>query len=117
MMLDGVRFSLRAVILCIRDGHLLVNRTAGDDFWFLPGGAAGIGEDTRLAAAREWQEETGLAAGPMQLVGVVENFFGAPPRREHEVGFYYRMDAPTELPGGSFQLADNPDVQAEWLPV
>ncbi|MFD1730480.1 NUDIX domain-containing protein [Deinococcus malanensis] len=80
-------------------------------------GAAGSNEDTAAAAAREWTEETGVSAGPLRLVGVVENFFGPNEAREHEVGFYYRMDAPPQLPEASFALTDNPRVRAEWLPL
>ncbi|EYB66699.1 hypothetical protein DEIPH_ctg079orf0097 [Deinococcus phoenicis] len=110
-------FCVRAVILCLRDGHLLVNAEQGVNFLYLPGGAIKSGEATPESAAREWTEETGLPAGPLRLAGVVENFFPHSGRQWHEIGFYYRMAAPPELPPTPFTVNDNPNVTCLWLPL
>ncbi|GAA5531724.1 NUDIX hydrolase [Deinococcus aluminii] len=110
-------FCVRAVILCLRDGYLLVNTEKDVDFLYLPGGAITVDEATPGGAAREWTEETGLPAGPLRLVGVVENFFTLSGRRWHELGFYYQMDAPAELPRTPFTVKDNPNVTCIWLPL
>ena len=119
LRLAGVKFSVRAAVLCTRADTLLTCRGPGEHgsaFHFLPGGAVGANEDALQAAAREWHEETGLAAGPLRLVGVMESFFGPPGRREHEIGFYFHLPAPTELPDGPFRARDNPGVQCQWVP-
>lgn len=59
----------------------------------------------------------GVPAGPLRLVGVLENFFGPPGKRQHELGFYFRMEAPPELPDMPFPVLDNPDVICEWVPL
>jgi 8-oxo-dGTP pyrophosphatase MutT (NUDIX family) len=38
--------------------------------WFTPGGGVEAGEDVAVPAARELQEETGIRAGPDELVPV-----------------------------------------------
>lgn len=117
--LGNVKFSVRAVILCTRADTLLMNCGHGEHgsgFHFLPGGAVRADEDSAQAAAREWHEETGLTAGELRLVGIVESFFGPPGRREHEIGFYYHLPAPPDLPDGTFTVHDNPDVQCQWVP-
>ncbi|CAM4341414.1 hypothetical protein DEMA109039_15135 [Deinococcus marmoris] len=47
----------------------------------------------------------------------MENFFGPAHGRQHEIGFYFRMDAPPELPGDSFTVLDNANVSCEWIPL
>ncbi|MFC5847609.1 NUDIX hydrolase [Deinococcus petrolearius] len=115
--LGGLKFSVRVAVLCVRAGRLLVNAQRHQPFAFLPGGALATGEDVYACAAREWQEETGTPPGPLRLVGVVENFFGPPDRRQHEIGFYFHMEAPPELPEASFTLLDNAEVYTEWVPL
>ncbi|WP_221089825.1 NUDIX domain-containing protein [Deinococcus aquaedulcis] len=116
--LGGLKFSVRVGIVCTRDGHLLTNTGPGEfgaGFHFLPGGAVAVNEDTLSAARREWQEEVGVAPGPLRLVGVVENFFGPPERRQHELGFYYHMEAPADVPDGVFATLDHAEVSCQWV--
>lgn len=115
--LGGLKFSVRVAVLCVRAGKLLVNAQRHQPFAFLPGGALMTDEDVYACAAREWREETGTPPGPLRLVGVVENFFGPPDRRQHEIGFYVHMDAPPELPDEAFTLLDNAEVLTEWVPL
>ncbi|MHA0033876.1 NUDIX domain-containing protein [Deinococcus sp. PESE-13] len=61
---------------------------APEPFFFLPGGALRTDEDAARCARREWEEETGLPCGPLRPAAVVENFFGPPEKRQHEIGFY-----------------------------
>ncbi|BDP41314.1 hypothetical protein DAETH_12830 [Deinococcus aetherius] len=51
-------FCVRAVILCLRDEHLLVDMEKDVDFLYPPGGAILVAEAT-----------PGLPAGPLRLVG------------------------------------------------
>ncbi|CAM3155131.1 Nudix hydrolase domain-containing protein [Deinococcus saxicola] len=115
--LGGLKFSVRVAIICVRDGRLLANTEQDIGFWYLPGGALATDEDARSCAEREWREETGTPPGEMRLLGAVENFFGPAHQRQHEIGFYFRMDAPPELPRNSFNVLDNDDVVCEWIPV
>lgn len=62
---------VRAVI--IRDGRLLVARSDGADFVFLPGGHVEPGECLEAALDRELQEEIGLVLVHREYVGFVEH--------------------------------------------
>lgn len=119
--LGGLKFSVRVAILCLRDGELLAQTAetpAGEPFLFLPGGALSTGEDAATCARREWHEETGTEAGPLRLVGVVENFFGPPEKRQHEIGFYFLMESPpADLPRRTFAVLDNAETSFEWVPL
>ncbi|WP_261664784.1 NUDIX domain-containing protein [Deinococcus sp. Marseille-Q6407] len=110
--LDGALFTLRAVILCEREGKVLVE---GGNYPFrnFPGGAAQLGETLRDAAAREWREETGLDVGELQLTALVENFFELTGRRWHELGFYFRLTTPVDF-SERRQNADNPANHLDW---
>jgi 8-oxo-dGTP pyrophosphatase MutT (NUDIX family) len=62
--------SARVILLDASDRLLLVRSatTHGQpDAWFTPGGGVEDGEDLASAAARELQEETGLAVDPQDL--------------------------------------------------
>lgn len=108
---------MRVAILCRRGDTLLTNTSDGLTFHFVPGGALSTDEDVATCAEREWEEEIGLPPGPLRLAGVVENFFGPPEKRQHEIGFYFLMDAPESLPTGRFPVQDNADVWCQWVPI
>jgi 8-oxo-dGTP pyrophosphatase MutT (NUDIX family) len=113
--LGGLNFSVRVIILCVRDGKLLATSEPGLPFWYLPGGALAVDEDAASGAAREWREETGLEPGPLHLVGIIETFFGSGAARQHEIGFYFRMAAPPELSAEPFSVLDKTDFPYDWI--
>lgn len=53
------RISLKCLIRNT-EGHILVNKELGRDYWDLPGGGMDHGEDIRTSIAREMQEEVNL---------------------------------------------------------
>jgi 8-oxo-dGTP diphosphatase len=59
-----------SVILRDRQGRVLMQKRTDLKVWGLPGGVLELGEDILACARRELQEETGLSAGPLSLVGV-----------------------------------------------
>ena len=89
-------FNYRVAGICIHDGHVLLQRSAADDFWFLPGGRVEIMESAEAALKREMREELKLDGDVqvVRLLWVVENLFadqanGVP---NHEIGFYYQVN-------------------------
>jgi ADP-ribose pyrophosphatase YjhB (NUDIX family) len=58
------------VILQDEYGRVLLQHRRDFDLWGLPGGVLELGEDLQGCARRELQEETGLLAGELALVGV-----------------------------------------------
>ncbi|MBE2200413.1 MAG: NUDIX domain-containing protein [Anaerolinea sp.] len=59
-----------SVVLLDEMGRVLLQRRADFDVWGLPGGVMEIEEDIVTCARRELQEESGLTAGELSLVGV-----------------------------------------------
>ncbi|QFP78558.1 NUDIX hydrolase [Deinococcus sp. AJ005] len=117
MRLDQTVFALRAGVVCVRENRVLVISGDWFDFRYLPGGAVTVGEDSATCAAREFEEETGVKAGSLRLLAVMENFFELNGEQWHEVGFYYRMDAPSQLPDEPFCQRDDMRVMMDWVPI
>ena len=95
---QGHRFHLRAAAVVVHDGHLLLHRAPGDDFWSLPGGRVEAGETAADAVARELREELGTTAQVGALRCVVENFFAYAGERHHELGLYFDVALPAGSP-------------------
>lgn len=51
-------------------GQVLLQRRTDDGRWGIPGGAMELGETLEETARRELREETGLEAGPLELIDV-----------------------------------------------
>ena len=83
-------YKSRACGLIENDGkYLFVNM--GSDYWCIPGGHIEVGEDSKNAAMREVEEETGMSVDVKNLFLVNENFFFNERLKTnlHEVSFYY----------------------------
>jgi 8-oxo-dGTP pyrophosphatase MutT (NUDIX family) len=52
------RFTYRVAAIIVRGDHVLLMRNLAEDYWFVPGGRAEIGESAAKALAREITEET-----------------------------------------------------------
>ena len=94
------------VLLIRRGGHPFLGR------WALPGGFADAGETIEQTAARELQEETGLAGLPLKLVGV----YSAPGRdpRGWTVSAVY---AAFVEEGQARAIAGDDAAEAAWFDV
>lgn len=122
---------LRASVVCVVEGHLLVVRLrdpiSGTVYHFVPGGAVEPGERPAVTAARETLEETGLAVNvdeaseligryPFQWAGqtydTTTHFFRAQPVQPAQ-----SAQAVTSLP--ELAVSDVPAYQlaALWLPL
>ena len=79
--------------------------------WALPGGFVEAGEQVTEAARRELREETGLTAGPLQLLGVYDTP-GRDPRGWTVSVAYLDLRDREEAVSGADDAAD-----ARWLEV
>jgi len=86
------RFPLRAAAVVVHAGHGLLHRLEGDTFWTLPGGRSELGEDARVTVVREMAEELGEPVACSDLLYVVENLFTPASQKNHEFGFYSRVE-------------------------
>lgn len=93
------RFHYRVAGVWLRDGHVLLQGDAREDFWALPGGRVAIMERAEDALRREMREELALAAtGIGRLLWIVQNFFDDPLRggAQHEFGLYFLLEPPPD---------------------
>ena len=90
-----IRFNDRVGGILIQHEHVLCQTTSHENFFFLPGGRAEMGEAASVSLLREMQEELGVFMKIERLLYVVENFFTDPNDNWHELGFYFLMTAPT----------------------
>lgn len=86
---EEARFQVRAAAILRREGHILLHRAVGEEFWALPGGRVELGEPSVGALEREILEEMSVPIKVGRLHYVVENFFTLGTRRYHEFGFYF----------------------------
>jgi ADP-ribose pyrophosphatase YjhB (NUDIX family) len=91
---DGGRFNLRVIGVCVHDGYVLLHRSDRDDFWSLPGGRGEFMEPSAETIRRELREELGCDVRVERLLWVAETFFGAGAHRFHEIGLYYQVEIP-----------------------
>jgi ADP-ribose pyrophosphatase YjhB (NUDIX family) len=99
---DGARFNLRVAGVAYRDGQVLLQRVEGEDHWFLPGGRVEMLESAEEGLLREIREELGVEPRIERLLWVVENFFPLGGFRYHELGLYFLVQLPADVPNEEF---------------
>src|SRR6266705_1424770 len=116
-------FTFRVCGILIHHEHVLCQAAHKEDFWFLPGGRAELGESATVTLLREMQEELGVAMKIERLLYVVENFFTDPNNIWHELGLYFLMTAPVDsYLNRSLETIERVDevgnhLRFDWLPI
>ena len=87
--LGNHKFQLRAAAVIVHEGSALLHRVKSDDFWALPGGRVELGEDSSHTVVREMYEELHASVTCHRLLFLVENFFLAQGKLNHEIGMYF----------------------------
>lgn len=112
-------FSFRVAGLIFRDGYILAQRGAKDDYWALPGGRAEIGESSEETVLREMREERDRTVRIERLLWTVENFFSYEGYAAHELGFYYLLSLEEPFPFHEtdvvHRVEDGVEVEFRWL--
>lgn len=101
--LEDFRFSMRAAVILIHGGKLLVCREPDLDVCYLPGGRIQFGEDSLAAARRELLEETGQVVGPLRLSIISEDFFESASGPYQGIALYYVAESPPSFPAKPFE--------------
>jgi ADP-ribose pyrophosphatase YjhB (NUDIX family) len=109
-------FNLRVAAVICREEHILLCTVGDLGYWFLPGGRARIGEPSDVALAREMAEELGHVLPGARLALVVENIYRGR-ALEHEIGLYYRLAWPAELPPDDLHGGTEPGHSFRWVPA
>lgn len=91
-------FNHRVAGIAIRDAHVLICREDDDPYTLLPGGQIEFGEDSHTSLVREIEEEMKAPGKVGRLLFTAETFFHRDSRQFHEVGIYYAITPPPELP-------------------
>ncbi len=118
-----IRFNYRVGGILIQDDHVLCQTASSENFFFLPGGRAELGEAASATLLREMQEELGVLMKIERLLYVVENFFTDPKDSWHELGFYFLMTAPADsYLNQSLETITRVDemgnhLRFDWLPI
>lgn len=96
-----------ASVLLVRRGH-----APSQGQWIFPGGAQELGETAEEAARRELLEETGLAVGPLSLVGYFDSIHRAADRR---IQFHYTiLDFGARYAGGE-PCSSSDALELAWV--
>lgn len=98
--------------LCVDGARVLVQFSADEAFFRLPGGTIEWGETAAEALERELHEEYELASQVGELVMVYENLFANDGRRRHEVVLVHSFSC--ELPPGGIRHREHNDVHLDW---
>jgi 8-oxo-dGTP pyrophosphatase MutT (NUDIX family) len=112
-------FNYRVVGIWIENEQVLIHKDVNDTNWALPGGRVALGEDSRAALSREFQEELAVDIDVMQLDWVVENFFNYRGNDFHEIGFYYEVSSKDKslLQEGEFHGSEGDRLVYQWVPI
>lgn len=89
-MLQQMELIVRALI--VKNRKILVCKTNGRGYYFLPGGHVEFGENMRGALRRELYEELGARVIRSQFIGGLENLFEQDGAKKHEVSFIFQVD-------------------------
>jgi 8-oxo-dGTP pyrophosphatase MutT (NUDIX family) len=122
--INGTVFMLRAGALCVEDGRLLICRTPGLPYWYLPGGRVHAGETLVEAIHREVVEEIGCTPVSAELAWLTENFFDHDGTPVHEIGVYFSVTLPRDAEALVWQdtitrieTGDEMELIWCWLPL
>lgn len=84
-----IEFISRGV--CLKRGHILLCRNKKHGNVYLPGGHVDWGEDSRMAAEREWMEELGVRCRGGRFLGVVEQQFESRGKKVCEISLFFKV--------------------------
>lgn len=103
MWIGGVR-----VVISNEQGKILMVKQSheGKDIWMVPGGGIEAGENSKEAAVREVEEETGLKIQIKRLLWHVEEVSEA--RGQRFVNYFL-----AEILGGEMSLGEDPEFDQE----
>ncbi len=102
------------IVVLSRNGRVLLIKRKGEPFrggWALPGGFVDIDETLADAAARELEEETGIAGVDMRQLHAFDDPDRDPRGRTISIAFLAKVEAPPE------PTAKSDAAEARWTAV
>lgn len=89
-LVDGMKLNVRAGVMIIKDGKVLLHKNDNRDNYCLPGGGVHFLESSDEAVKREIKEETGLDINIEEFVSTIESIFEKDGIKFHEIYFIYK---------------------------
>ncbi len=84
--------NIRAAVVIIHNGKILVHRNINSDHYALPGGRVEIGENSENTIKREILEEMGKEVEVIGYISTIENFFEMNGKKYHEIEFVHKAE-------------------------
>ena len=118
-------FSYRVAGILLRDGNILLQKSADDTGFAVPGGHVELSETNAQTLIREFREEIGadVTVGDLKWVG--EIFFTWGNRPCHQICLYYEvvLQDESQIPHESFWAPDEHvdereiKIKFHWMPI
>jgi 8-oxo-dGTP diphosphatase len=109
---ESLRWRVSAYGVAVRDGRVLLGRSAFTGLWDIPGGGVEPWETLVAGMVREFAEETGVVPEPGPLIHTSEGFFSIFQHAFHSLRYYYRV----RLPAGAALTPDPTEVTSfAWV--
>ena len=89
-LVDGMKLNVRAGVMIIKDGKVLLHKNDNKDNYCLPGGGVKFLESSDETVIREVKEETGMDIKIDEFVSTIENIFEQNGIKFHEIYFIYK---------------------------
>jgi ADP-ribose pyrophosphatase YjhB (NUDIX family) len=103
----GVLIGPRGVLLC---------RSVGADYAYLPGGHVEFGETAAYALARELQEEMGVKVKVENFLGAIESVFTQNGKTHHEISLMFEMSS-AQLARRAKLVSVESHIEFFWQPA
>ena len=89
-LVDGMKLNVRAGVMIIKDGKVLLHKNDNKENYCLPGGGVKFLESSDETVIREVKEETGMDIKIDEFVSTIENIFEQNGIKFHEIYFIYK---------------------------
>lgn len=90
--IEDYKLNIRAAVIIIHNGKVLVHRNINSDHYALVGGRVKIGENSEETVKREVFEEIGKEIEIIEYVSTIENFFEMEGTKYNEILFVHRAE-------------------------
>ena len=122
LSIQDYKFKYRVSGILVVNNKVLTVKIANNNFYCLPGGHVEMFENTRHAAIREFEEETGIKVDIDRLTFICENFFSGNLGKMHELGFYYLLSPNSKVETKDFELIEKDkegdvSLKFKWMDV
>ena len=122
LSIQDYKFKYRVSGILVVNNKVLTVKIANNNFYCLPGGHVEMFEDTKHAAIREFEEETGIKADIDRLTFICENFFNSNLGKMHELGFYYLLKPQENIETNDFEIIEKDkcgdvSLKFKWMDV